>query len=52
MEPAVLGQDVATRCEAYLEQHGWQHDEVAEAAIGQQTNKTLICYRAPDAVRP
>jgi hypothetical protein len=49
MEPAVLGEDVVRRCDAYLQQHGWKHDEAAEQAISAQTQKTLRCYRAPGA---
>ncbi len=52
MEPAVLGQEVATSCEQYLQQHGWQRDDAAEKLIGSQTQKTLVCYRAPDAASP
>jgi len=52
MEPAVLGEDVARSCEAYLQQHGWQRDDVAEKAIGAQTQKTLLCYRAPGGDGP
>jgi hypothetical protein len=52
LEPAVLGADVTKRCEAYLQQNGWQRDGVAESAIGEQTGKAIVCFRAPESEQP
>jgi hypothetical protein len=52
LEPAVLGADATARCQAYLQQDGWQHDTVAEATIGQRTGQTIVCFRAPDSAAP
>lgn len=45
MEPAVLGEERTRACAATLA--GGIRDADAEAALGQQTGKTLECYRAP-----
>jgi hypothetical protein len=47
LEPEVLGADTTTRCEAFLQRNGWKRDGVAESAIGQRTDKTVVCFRAP-----
>jgi hypothetical protein len=52
MEPAVLGEDVAKQCTTYLEQHGWQHDDVVEKELAARTQKTLVCYRSPGSDGP
>jgi len=48
LEPSILGADRTRRCQAFLEQNGWKRDGMAESALGQQTGKAVICFRAPE----